>query len=500
MAMNGQQILSGLGWSTLATAVSAACQILFMAVLARLLDPAAFGLMAMAGIALRFAGYFAQLGFAQALIQRAAIDARDTTAALLMALALGTLMYVAMALAAPLIAASFHAPELSLLIDILGLSLILGPVGSLPVALLRRQGRFKRVNAIEVAAYAAGFGGVGIACAAVGLGVWSLVAATLSQQVLGLALGFIALRYPLAWPVPRANFVQLWRFGSRYSLIGFIEFLGCNIDTMWVGRAFGKSPLGLYNRASTLTSLPVEFGVSAVNKVLFPALAGMQHDRSRVADGFQMLLLGIGLFSSALACGIAAGAPDVVAALLGPKWSAIVPLVAVIAFGVPSTFAFVACGVTLDSLAALGPKLRLQTFMLVLKLALVVALAPWGLVGVASAVVIAELLRIVLGVALVGRLLNIPLRRLLQLLGVLVATGAAVWSGVAATLSATTAAGLPLAARLPLETLAGGVTLAGTVLLQALRWPHYAPLQRFETVRRWHARAMARLHPRESFQ
>jgi len=71
-----------------------------------------------------------------------------------------------------------------------------------------------------------------------------------------------------------------------------------------------------------------------------------------------------------------------------------VPLVAIIAFGVPSTFAFVACGVTLDSLAALGPKLRLQTFMLVLKLALVVALAPWGLVGVASAVVLAELLRI----------------------------------------------------------------------------------------------------------
>ena len=496
--MNAQQILSGLGWSTVATVVSAGCQVVFMAVLARLLDPAAFGLMAMAAIAMRFAAYFSQLGFAQALIQRRELDSRDTTAALLMAVALGLALYAAMVVAAPLFAASFRAPELVALIDVLGVSLLLSPIGSLPLALLRRQARFKRVNAIEVLAYVLGFGGVGIACAASGLGVWSLVAATLSQQALVLAGGFAALRYPLSWPVPRAACVQLWRFGSRYSLIGFVEFLGCNVDTMFVGRAFGKAELGLFNRASTLASLPVEFGVSAVNKVLFPALAGMQQDRQRLADGFQMLLLGVGLFSSALACGIAAGAPDVVALLLGAKWAGIVPLVAVIAFAVPPTFAFVACGVTLDSLAAFGPKLRLQASVLAVKLALVLALSHWGLAGVAAAVVAAEMLRVVLGLLLVASLLEIAAECLARLLLLFVATGAAVWSAVAAMLAAGSAAGLPLAARIALETLAGGAALAGVLLLLALRWPQWAPLQRFETLRRWHGRAIAVLHPRES--
>ncbi len=498
--MNAQQILSGLGWSTFATAVSAACQLVFMAVLARLLDPAAFGLMAMAAIAMRFAGYFSQLGFAQALIQRPGLDAKDTTAALLMAIALGTALYVAMLGAAPLFAASFRTPELVTLIDVLGLSLLLSPIGSLPLALLRRQARFKRVNAIEVLAYVAGFGGVGIACAASGMGVWSLVAATLSQQALVLMSGFAALRYPLAWPVPRGAYTQLWRFGARYSLIGFVEFLGCNIDTMFVGRAFGKSELGLFNRASTLTSLPVEFGVSAVNKVLFPALAGMQHDRLRVADGFQMLLLGIGMFSSALACGIAAGAPDVVALLLGARWAGIVPLVSVIAFAVPPTFAFVACGVTLDSLAALGPKLWLQSAMLAVKLILVLTSARWGLVGVASAVVASELLRVALGVVLVGRLLDIPVVSLARLLVLFAMAGLTVWCAVAAMLFASTAAGVPLVGRVALEALAGAAALAGTLSLVALRWPNYAPLQRFETVRRWHGRALAALHPRESLR
>ncbi|MBC7731498.1 MAG: oligosaccharide flippase family protein, partial [Bacteriovorax sp.] len=231
--MNAQQILSGLGWSAMATLVSAACQFVFMAVLARLLDPAAFGLMAMAGIALRFAGFFAQMGFAQAIIQRQKITAEDTTAALLMALGVGALLYAAMVLAAPLFGEGFRAPELPLLITVLGLSLLLGSLGSLPIALLRRQARFKRVNAIEVFSFIVGYGAVGIVCASRGLGVWSLVAATLSQQALVIAAGFLAVRYPLAWPVPRAAFMQLWGYGSRYSLIGFLEFLSANVETLF---------------------------------------------------------------------------------------------------------------------------------------------------------------------------------------------------------------------------------------------------------------------------
>jgi lipopolysaccharide exporter len=156
--MNAQQILSGLSWSAGATVVSAICQFAFMAVLARLLDPVSFGLMAMATIVLRFASFFAQVGFSQALIQKPKVDAEDTTAALLMALVISSALYAAMALAAPLFAAAFQAPELAALIGVLGLSLVLSVMGSLPLALLRRQARFKRVNAIEVASFVLGYG------------------------------------------------------------------------------------------------------------------------------------------------------------------------------------------------------------------------------------------------------------------------------------------------------------------------------------------------------
>ena len=492
--MNARQIVSGLGWSALATAVSAACQLGFMAVLARLLDPGAFGLMAMALLALRCASFFAQMGFAQALVQKPRLDAQDTTAALLLALAIGSALYGVMALAAPLFASAFDAPELSALVRVLGASLLLNTLGGLPLALLRREAEFKRLSAIEVTSFVLGYGGVGIACASLGLGVWALVAATLSQQALTLVLGFALVRYPLAWPVSVRAVKGLWAYGAGYSLVGFLEFLSANVESMFIGRAFGKLELGLFNRATMLANLPVELGVSAVNKVLFPALSGMQGDAKRIADGFLLLLLGIGLFSSAMACAVAVAAADLVALLLGPNWLGIAPLVSVLALAVPPLFMYVACGVTLDSIAALRPKLKLQALVLLLKVGLIgliaalssgsAAFAGQALIAVAVVVVLCEALRLALGLRLVAQLLAIDAARLWPLLGVFVATGAVVALGVALSAAAGDAAKLPLVARVLLELLVGAGLWLGVLALLALRFSGYAPLQRFEPLRR----------------
>ena len=377
-------MFAGLGWSTLAMAVNGVAQFAFLAVLARLLDAQAFGLMAMAIIALRFASFFAQLGFAQALIQKPELHPEDTSAALVMAVILGLTFYVVVLVTAPLFAAYFRAPELATVLVGFGWSLLFGTLAGLPGALLRRNADFRRAALIETAGYVIGFGGVGIVAAANGWGVWSLVGATLSQQVLTGALGFAMARPRLGWPVPRRAFTGLWHFGSRYSLIGFLEFLWANVESLTIGRGFGKVELGVFNRAITLTNLPVEQAVGAVNKVMFPAFASLAADRERLADALCMLLFGVGVISAALACGIAAAANDTVVLLLGERWSAATQIVAVIAFAVPPMFMYVVCGVTLDSLAALGPKLRMQAAVLLFKIALVLSAASAELVAIAA--------------------------------------------------------------------------------------------------------------------
>ncbi len=497
--MNAAQVVAGLGWSAGATLVNAVGQVVFLAVLVRLLDPATFGLLAMASIALRFSAFFAQLGFAQALIQKPDLRPADQTAALVMALALGLAFYAVTALAAPAFAAYFRAPELVGVLVVLAVSLPLGAVGGLPMALLRRAGRFKRIAFIETLSFVLGYGAVGMACASGGMGVWSLVAAALAQHVLTLALGFISARYAVAWPLQRASFRHLWSFGATYSLVGFLEFLSANLESLFLGRVYGPAPLGMFNRAVALVHLPVEQAVTAVNKVLFPALASMQGDRSRLADGFEMLLLGVGLLSTALACGIAAAAPDVVALLLGPKWADASPLVAVVAFAAPPLFMYVACGVTLDSMGALRAKLKLQLVTLLAKVALVVGLAQVaGVPGVALAVVLAEALRLTLGMRVVSVRLALGPWRGPRLMAVFLIEGALVFGAVHLAAATAAAAGWAVPWRVAFETLAGLCTVGAGALLLLVLYPTYAPLQRFESVRRWHGFALQSLPRRRS--
>ncbi len=491
--MKSQLVLSGLGWTAAATLVSAVGQVAFVVVLARLLDPAAFGLMAMATLTLRFASVFAQGGFSQTLMQKLSIRAEDTTAALLLALVISGSLYGLMALIAPWFAEGFRSTELTALIRVLGCCLILSSLSSLPLALLRRAGRFKRVTAIELFSFVVGYGAVGMLSAHRGWGVWSLVAATVSQQALLLILASVSVRYPLAWPVPQSAFAAVWAQGSRYSVVGFLEFLFSTFESFFVGRQFGNALLGGYNRAAMLTNLPVELAVTAVTKVLFPALASMQSEPRRLAGGFQILLLCIGLFSTALACGISAASGDVVLLLLGPQWVSITPLVSVLAFAAPLAFMYTACGVTLDSLAALKPKLQLQTVSLAAKVGLVWALADGGLIGVAIAVVAAEAFRLVLGLRLMARLLSIKWSSLAGLLASFFAVGLVVTVAVSWCANTSRSLELPLAARVLAEFVAGTAALCISLWVLTSRFPQYEPLRQFDSISRWHTRLLRAL-------
>lgn len=481
--MRGKQVLSGLTWSTVATVLNLLAQLVFMAVLARTLEPAAFGMVAMAALAARFASYFAQMGGAQTLTQATELHSGIATAALVTAGGVSLLLWAALAACAPLFAAYFQAPELKQLIPVFGLTLPLSAIGALPMALLRRQARFGMASSIDVVAYVFGYGLTGVALAATGFGVWSLVAAALTQQGVATLLGFILSQYPLTRGVPREAWRQVLGKGSRYSLIGFLEFLWANVEALLIGRAYGQATLGLFNRAQMLCNMPVEHAVNTVNKVVFPAFSAMQADRARLADGLLLMLAAIGLTSVALAAGIAGASADIVALLLGSRWAQAAPLLQALAAAVPAMFMYTACGITMDSLAALDGKLRLQGGLLLLKVVVLTGAAQAGLMTVLWSLVGLEWLRLVLGLRLLGRLLCLPASTLWQGAGWIALTGLAMFAAVAASSHATLALGWMLPARLLADAVAGTAVIGAIAWLGVRRGLHFAPLQRFEPLR-----------------
>lgn len=389
------QIGRGIGWSTISVVVIAASQLGFMAIMARLLTPADFGLVAVAGISLRFATYFAQLGVGPAIIQKSTLLDEDIAAGNAVSLGLGLVFTCVAIFAAPAAEWFFEMPKLANVTRALALSFLIASLGTVAAALLRRRMRFKPVAIIEIIAYIGGYGVIGLTCAYAGFGVWALVIAAISQGLIS-AFGSVLVvgRECLQLRHGRAARSHFLAFGTKYSLIGFVEFLSFNLDSIIVGKLVGLAPIGQYNRAMLLANLPVQQPVGILTRVLHPGLSQWQGDADKFRSGVQGAMLVVGLYAFVVSGFISTMASDIVAVLLGSGWQLAAEVLVVLALGAGPFCISNVAGVTMDAQAALRPKLLLQSSMLALLLVSMLLLVPrFGVIGAAWAMVLIEWLR-----------------------------------------------------------------------------------------------------------
>ncbi len=438
--------LQGIQWTALGSGANLLLQLGFVAVMARLLEPALFGLMALCTLVLRLFAYLAQLGIGAALVQRARVEPQDIRLAHGLTWLVGVPVVAVVLLLAPALAALWHNHELVALVRVASLGLLLTGLAAIPVALLRRALRFRAVALVDTAAYLLGYGGVGIGLAWAGAGVWSLVAASLAQSLLTLAVACALARPP--WrPSLQGDRRGLLGYGARHSLVTFVEFLHGNLDTALIGRLLGETSLGLYNRAALLSNQPMERAAGVVSRVLFPVMSGLQADRAQVGALFLLGVAGIGVLGAAVSLGLSAAAGDVVAVMLGARWADAAPVVEVLALAVPCIFVSHIAGVTCDAMAWLDFKLRMQAASLALLALLIAAGLRHGMLGVAWALVATEVLRLVAYLGLLGRRLGCAKADLARVALAIGLAGAIGYAGirVAARLVQPWQPGLPLA-------------------------------------------------------
>lgn len=467
MTERGQNLtsrtLSGLRWTYLSVVLSAGMQLVQLAVMSRLLAPAAFGLVAAAQLTLRFGSYFARMGVSQALVQRAEISDEDVRAGFSSGVVLGFAFAGAFWLAAPAVAvAVFREPDLVAILRALSVTLLLTGLQMTSQSLLQRSFRFRELAVIELVAYAVGYLVVGLTLAVAGAGVWSLVAATLTQGAIAAGLSYARVRHPLR-PLLRWRALRsLYAYGSRISVIGFLEWLGEHLDNLAVGRYEGVGPLGQYSRAYVLVSLPLYRFTTSLNDVLFPGFAELQAEPDRLRRSY---LSAVGAAAAVLlptCAGIAVAAPELVATVLGPQWGAtvaVVPWIALAtAFHFLSTFPAVIC----ESTARLNRKLAIEVAHIIVLGLLLLALAGRGLWVYALALAIGESIRHLGYIAAMRAPIRLSLTDVARrYLPALLTAGA-----VAAALAPLrAAAGLPA----PLL-LAADIAVGGTVLAASLRF------------------------------
>lgn len=303
----------------------AVLQFVVVITLARLLTPYEFGLVGAASVVIGFSRIFSQFGVGPAIVQLPQIRESTLGVAFTLSLVLSVGVALLIFVSTPVFVSLFRMPELGPIIQALTLLFPISGIALVAQALLERDLRFRRLAMIGGLSYGLGYGAVGVACAALGLGVWSLVFAQLAQAILNSALLLGAQRRTVRLGFDLSEARALGTFGTGFSLSTVANYLALQADNLVVGRWLGAQALGVYGRAYQFMVMPASLTGGVIDKVLFPAMATVQDQPERLGRAFRRSMAGTALIVLPLSGMLIVLAPELVLVLLGEDWSEVTP-------------------------------------------------------------------------------------------------------------------------------------------------------------------------------
>lgn len=311
-------------WTMSGTGVQALIQLVVLMALGRLLTPAEFGVMAAAMVVIAVSQIVSHVGVGPAMVQRRTLEVVHIRVAFTISSVLGLMLGLLVWLAAPALAAFYRIPAVEPVLRAVALLFPMDGLTTVGRSLLIRQLSFRLLVALDLGSYVLGYAFVGVLLAWQGYGVWAMVAGSLAQSALRMVATYAATRHPLRPSLnPRAG-RDLLSFGFGHSLAQIALVFSQQADNLVVGRWLGPVALGIYGRAYSLMVMPATAFERIVNRVLFPVMAQVQDERERLAGAYERALATVALISLPLSAVLWVLAPELVPALLGPQWTAVV--------------------------------------------------------------------------------------------------------------------------------------------------------------------------------
>ena len=314
-------------WRMGSVAVIGFSQLVAGVLLARLLTPADFGVITLTLVVLGLVQPLADLGLANAIVQREELTDRHVRAAFTFSTLLGVAMAAAVLVTAPSIAAVLGAPAMVPVLRLLAAAIALRGTATVAGALLRRRLDFRRQFVIDGVGYVLGYGAVAATLSTLGYGVWSLAWGVLLQTAMSSAAQLASARHAMRPLFAGRELGELLRFGIGASVSGSANYIALNGDNFVVGRWLGAAGLGLYDRAYFLMNLPYTCMANVLSGVMFPALSRAQRDPAALRSTYLVVTELTAMVAAPAMATMAVAAPHLVPALYGGQWTgAVLPL------------------------------------------------------------------------------------------------------------------------------------------------------------------------------
>lgn len=412
-------------WSGFEIGIRYVLQFGVTVVLAHLIDPAAYGVVAMVLVFTALGNVFVDSGTGLALIQRQRTTENEETSAFFINLAIALVAATALIAGAPAIAAFYGRPDVARLCVVLAAVFPLNALAVVPDALLTQQLRFQARSRVE-AGSSLFSGAVAITLAALGFGPWALV----FQAIASIGSRAVMLYAVSGWR-PRGRYDRgaarsIVGFGGYMLAAGLIDTAYNRLQAVLIGRLFSARDLGFYSLAQNTQQAPTSFAAALLNRLGLPLLSAVNHDIDEVRRLLRTALR-MSLFAFApMMVILAIYATPVVRLVYGERWLPAGPLLAILTVGAIPWPAHVLSLVALNAMGQPRLVLRVEVVKKAIAVALLVASAPWGLAAMAWSTVVTSLVAYLLNAYVVGSRIHYrPLAQLRDLVPTATATIAA---------------------------------------------------------------------------
>jgi O-antigen/teichoic acid export membrane protein len=307
-----QQTVAGMAWMIYGKVAFAILQLVILGILARLLVPADFGVIAAAEVVIGFSAIVSQLGLGPALVQRAELEDRHIETAFSASVVLGLLLGAIIWFGAGLAAQFLHMPAMVPVLHVLAWVFPIQGLQTVASSLMSRELRFRWLANLDVVTYAIGYGVIGVTTALLHWGVWALVAAQMAQTLLKTIV--LLTQYPPRFRhfADRAAFGDLMYFGGGFTMARIANYVALNGDDMTVGRFLGPTALGYYGRAYALGEFweahrPAVLLTAATFPPVYVATTVLRHFESPPV----MTVIAVATLALAVGCALILTAPPI---------------------------------------------------------------------------------------------------------------------------------------------------------------------------------------------
>jgi len=318
------KVAAGVAWSVAEKIGSMLLQVAVSIIVARLLMPDDFGVMAVMTFFTALALVVVDSGFSQTLIRKSSPTAEDYKSVFVFNIAVSVLLYALLTLAAPSVARFYEHDAIARIAPVLFLLLPVNALCVIQNTIFTREFRFDMLSKINFASSCIA-GAIAIAMALAGMGVWALVGQRLGMMTAKAALLWLCSSWRAGGAFSASTLRAMSPFSFRLMFTDMISAVYNNVAQLFIGKMYSTDTLGYFNQAQKLKELPVSSAMQSIQSVTYPALSNIKDDAAKFADSYRRVMMITAFVMFPVMVGMIAVADDMFALLLGERWMPTVP-------------------------------------------------------------------------------------------------------------------------------------------------------------------------------